>query len=124
MRKVLLTLTAAIMMVGLNAQSIGWAQLASINAADGLDWNDPTVGISVSDGFDLVLSYDIAGDEFDFAVRKAMGFGFVQVGGFGDDMTIAFGKQFGALMDGLNFEPTMTWADDAMTMSMGVSVSF
>ena len=122
MRKVLLTLTAAIMMVGLSAQSIGWAKLASVDA-NGINYNNPTVGVNVGGDFDLVLCYS---DEFDFAVRKAMSFGFVEVGGFGDgdDMTIAFGRQFSALMDGLMFEPTLTWADDDMTMSMGVTVMF
>ena len=122
MRKVLLTLTAAIMMVGLSAQSIGWAKLASVDA-NGVNWSNPTVGDNVGGDFDLVLSYS---DEFDFAVRKAMSFGFVEVGGFGDgdDMTIAFGRQFSALMDGMMFEPTLTWADDEMSMSMGVTVAF
>ena len=122
MRKVLLTLTAAIMMVGLSAQSIGWAKLASVDA-NGVNWSNPSVGVNVGGDFDLVLSYS---DEFDFAVRKAMSFGFVEVGGFGDgdDMTIAFGRQFSALMDGLMFEPTLTWADDEMSMSMGVTVAF
>ena len=125
MRKVLLTLTAAIMMVGLSAQSIGWAKLATVGT-DGINYNDPTVGVNVGGDFDIVLGYDVAGDEFDFAVRKAMSFGFVEVGGFGsnDDMTVAFGRQFSALMDGLMFEPTITWADDAMSMSMGVTVAF
>ncbi|MAZ01469.1 MAG: hypothetical protein CMP58_04720 [Flavobacteriales bacterium] len=122
MRKVLLTLTAAIMMVGLSAQSIGWAKLASVDA-NGVNWSNPSVGVNVGGDFDLVLSYS---DEFDFAVRKAMSFGFVEVGGFGDgdDMTIAFGRQFSALMDGMMFEPTLTWADDEMSMSMGVTVAF
>jgi len=123
MRKVLLTLTAAIMMVGLSAQSIGWAKLATIDT-EGINYNNPTIGVNVGGDFDIVLSYEA--DEFDFAVRKAMSFGFVEVGGFGsdDDMTIAFGRQFSALMDGLMFEPTLTWADDDMTMSMGVTVMF
>ena len=122
MRKVLLTLVAAVFMFTVNAQSIGWAKLATIDT-DGVDFMNPTVGVNVGGDFDLVLSYS---DEFDFAVRKAMSFGFVEVGGFGDgdDMTIAFGRQFSALMDGLMFEPTLTWADDDMTMSMGVTVMF
>ena len=70
MRKVLLTLTAAIMLVGLSAQSIGWAKLASVDA-NGINYNNPTVGVNVGGDFDLVLSYS---DEFDFAVRKAMSF--------------------------------------------------
>ena len=123
MRKVLLTLTAAIMMVGLSAQSIGWAKLATVDA-NGVNWSNPAVGVNVGGDFDIVLSY--AADEFDFAVRKAMSFGFVEVGGFGsdDDMTIAFGRQFSALMDGMMFEPTLTWANDEMSMSMGVTVAF
>ena len=122
MRKVLLTLTAAIMMVGLSAQSIGWAKLASVDA-NGVNWSNPSVGVNVGGDFDLVLSYS---DEFDFAVRKAMSFGFVEVCGFGDGdyMTIAFGRQFSALMDGMMFEPTLTWADDEMSMSMGITVAF
>ena len=134
MRKVLLTLAAAIMMVGLSAQSIGWIKLASVDAVDKISWENPTVGINVGGDFDIVLSYDgtATTDNFDFAVRKAMSFGFVEVGGFGsgNDMSVAFGRQFSALMDGLMFEPTLTWQDDNdpasndMTMSMNVTVAF
>ena len=39
-------------------------------------------------------------------------------------MSVSFGRSFTALMDGLNFEPTLTWDDGDMSMSMGVTVSF
>ena len=88
--------------------------------------------------FDIVLGWDPAAGtdgEFDFAIRKGMSFGFIEVGGFGDEdvagtpedegaMSVAFGRSFTALMDGLNFEPTLTWDDGDMSMSMGVTISF
>ena len=86
MRKVLLTLTAAIMMVGLSAQSIGWAKLASVDA-NGINYNNPTVGVNVGGDFDIVLSYEA--DEFDFAVRKAMSFSFVRVGTLDDPESLS-----------------------------------
>ena len=136
MRKVLLTLVAAVFMFTVNAQSIGWAKLASIDYTDGVSWNDPTVGVNVGGDFDIVLGYNVTDAEFDFAIRKGMSFGFIEVGGFGNEddpltldtdegaMSVSFGRSFGALLDGLSFEPTITWDDGDMSMSMGVTVSF
>lgn len=135
MRKVLLTLVAAVFMFTVNAQSIGWAKLATISMADKVSWNDPTVGVNVGGDFDIVLGYNVADAEFDFAIRKGMSFGFIEVGGFGNEddpataadegaMSVSFGRSFGALLDGLSFEPTLTWDDGDMSMSMGVTVSF
>ena len=134
MRKVLLTLVAAVFMFTVNAQSIGWAKLASIDAS-GVNYMNPTVGVNVGGDFDIVLGWTpataTADGEFDFAIRKGMSFGWIEIGGLGDEntdgssaMTVSFGKSFGALMDGLNFEPTLTWDDGDMSMSMGVTISF
>ena len=143
MRKVLLTLVAAVFMFTVNAQSIGWAKLASIDAT-GVNYMNPTVGVNVGGDFDIVLGWTpgsgIVGaadedGEFDFAIRKGMSFGFIEVGGFGNEddpataadegaMSVSFGRSFTALMDGLSFEPTLTWDDGDMSMSMGVTVSF
>ena len=140
MRKVLLTLVAAVFMFTVNAQSIGWAKLATIDAKEGVDFMNPTVGVNVGGDFDIVLGWTpgsgVVGaadedGEFDFAIRKGMSFGWIEIGGLGDEntdgssaMTVSFGKSFGALMDGLNFEPTLTWADGDMSMTMGVAVVF
>ena len=138
MRKVLLTLVAAVFMFTVNAQSIGWAKLASIDAT-GVNYMNPTVGVNVGGDFDIVLGWTpataTADGEFDFAIRKGMSFGFIEVGGFGNEddpataadegaMSVSFGRSFGALLDGLSFEPTLTWDDGDMSMSMGVTVSF
>ena len=138
MRKVLLTLVAAVFMFTVNAQSIGWAKLATIDAG-GVHYMNPTVGVNVGGDFDIVLGWDPAAGtsgEFDFAIRKGMSFGFIEVGGFGNEddpatttvdegaMSVSFGRSFGALLDGLSFEPTLTWDDGDMSMSMGVTVSF
>ena len=134
MRKVLLTLVAAVFMFTVNAQSIGWAKLASIDAT-GVNYMNPTVGVNVGGDFDIVLGWTpataTADGEFDFAIRKGMSFGWIEIGGLGDEnadgssaMTVSFGKSFGALMDGLNLEPTLTWADGDMSMTMGVAVVF
>ena len=140
MRKVLLTLVAAIFMFSVNAQSIGWVKLATVDA-EGVNFMNPTLGVNVGGDFDIVLGWtpadDVAGtdSEFDFAIRKGMSFGFIEVGGFGNEddpltagdegaMSVSFGRSFGALLDGLSFEPTITWDDGDMSMSMGVTVSF
>ena len=148
MRKVLLPLVAAVFMFTVNAQSIGWAKLASVDAS-GVNFMNPTIGINVGGDFDIVVGWtpavvadatatpviEAADSEFDFAIRKGMSFGFIEVGGFGDKnidgtdkdesaVEVSVGRSFTALMDGLNFEPTLTWDDGDMSMSMGVTVSF
>ena len=146
MRKVLLTLVAAVFMFTVNAQSIGWAKIATVDDA-GVNFMNPTIGVNVGGDFDIVLGWTpgtpetapLAGDgtdgEFDFAIRKGMSFGWIEVGNFGgeDDatttpdesaMSISFGRSFAALFDGLSLEPTLMWQDGDMSMSMGVTVSF